>query len=112
MSFNSLIVFRHLEASNIVVLALMPSARSRYPRGLPDMSLDADRSIANSFGRPSSLVGSTCLHFLFLASFEIGLRIGVPRTRSAETIALSVIPNTYPRAYKGARSNRESVAAL
>jgi hypothetical protein len=28
------------------------------------------------------------------------------------TIALPVTPNTYPRAYKGARSNRESIAAL
>jgi hypothetical protein len=31
---------------------------------------------------------------------------------SAETVALSVIQNTYLRAYKAARSNRESVAAL
>ena len=31
---------------------------------------------------------------------------------SAETVALAVIPNTYPRTRKVARSNRESVAAL
>jgi hypothetical protein len=31
---------------------------------------------------------------------------------SAETVGLPVIPNTYPRAHKAARSNRESVAAL
>jgi hypothetical protein len=42
------------------------------------------------------------LHFFALSFFEL----------SAETIALPVIPNTYPRAYKAARSNRESVAAL
>jgi len=32
--------------------------------------------------------------------------IHVPRALSAETVVLSVIPNTYPRAHKGARSNR------
>ena len=42
----------------------------------------------------------------------VSLRIGVPRTLSAETIALPVIPNTYPRAHTAARSSRESVAAL
>jgi hypothetical protein len=31
---------------------------------------------------------------------------------SPETVALPVIPNTYPRANKAARSNRESIAAL
>jgi hypothetical protein len=30
----------------------------------------------------------------------------------AETVDLTVIQNTYHRAYKAARSNRESVAAL
>jgi hypothetical protein len=30
----------------------------------------------------------------------------------AETVPLPVIPDTYPRAHKAARSNRESVAAL
>ena len=41
-----------------------------------------------------------------------GFPVAVQRGASAKTIALSVISNTYPRAYKGARSNRESVAAL
>jgi hypothetical protein len=31
---------------------------------------------------------------------------------SAETVALPVIPNTYSRAHKAARSNRENATAL
>ena len=42
----------------------------------------------------------------FAFSFLIFLQLSV------ETIALPVIRNTYPRAHKAARSNRESVAAL